>query len=87
MSITLPSGFSFDYDNLFNENAVTAEELAELAPKLKEACEAIGVMRKNGVIRGHLSKDGTPEKVLFSQLPYIADDHLNSEATLAHLAE
>lgn len=87
MSITLPSGFSFDYENLYNENAVTAEELIGLAPGLKKACEAIAVMRETGVIRGHLSKDGTPEKVLFSQLPYIADDHLNSEETLAHLEE
>lgn len=87
MSITLPSGFSFDYENLYNEQAVTAEELAGLKPELKKACDAIAVMRQTGVIRGHLSKDGTPEKVLFSQLPYIADDHLNSEASLAHLKE
>ena len=87
MSITLPSGFSFDFENLYGENAVTPAELASLEPELKKACAAIEVMRKTGVIRGHLSKDGTPEKVLFSQLPYIADDHLNSEASMARLDE
>ena len=87
MSITLPSGFSFDFENLYGENSVTPAELTGLEPELKKACEAIEVMRKTGVIRGHLSKDGTPEKVLFSQLPYIADDHLNSESSLARLDE
>lgn len=36
MAITLPSGFSFDYENLYNENAVTEEDLAGLAPELKK---------------------------------------------------
>ena len=45
------------------------------------------LMRETGVIRGHLSKDGTPELVLFSQLPYVEEGHLNSPKSLAHLQE
>ena len=64
MSLTLKSGFSFDYDNLVGEGKVTKADVAELSDKIQAAVEAIKVMRKDGIIRGHLSKDGTPEKVL-----------------------
>lgn len=87
MSLTLKSGFSFDYDNLVGEGKVTKADVAELSDKIQAAVEAIKVMRKDGVIRGHLSKDGTPEKVLFSQLPYVEDGHLNSPASMAHLQD
>ena len=87
MSLTLKSGFSFDYDNLVGEGKVTKADVAELSDKIQAAVEAIKVMRKDGIIRGHLSKDGTPEKVLFSQLPYVEDGHLNSPASMAHLQE
>ena len=43
------------------------------------------VMREKGFIKAHLSKDGDPEKVLFSELPYIAEGHLNSPSSLKHL--
>ena len=68
MSLQLKTGFTFDYDNLVGENKVTKADVAELGEKIAKAAEAIKVMRETGVIRGHLSKDGTPEKVLFSQL-------------------
>ena len=45
------------------------------------------VMRETGFIRAHLSKDGEPEKVLFSQLPYVEEGHLNSPSSLKHLQE
>ena len=71
MALTLKSGFSFDYDNLFGEGKVTQADLDELKDRLSAAHEAMGVMREKGFIKAHLSKDGEPEKVLFSQLPYI----------------
>ncbi|MBQ5823108.1 MAG: glucose-6-phosphate isomerase, partial [Selenomonadaceae bacterium] len=70
MSLTLKSGFSFDYDYLVGEGKVTKADVEALSDKIKAATETIKVMRKDGIIRGHLSKDGTPEKVYFSQLPY-----------------
>ena len=87
MSLKLKSGFAFDYDNLYGEGKVTEADIKTLADDLKKAHEAMKVMRETGVIREHLSKDGTPEKVLFSQLPYVAEGHLNSPASLARLKE
>lgn len=85
MTLKLKSGFIFDYDNLLGEGRVTKEDLKELSPRLKKAHEAMAIMRKTGVIRGHLSKDCTPEKVLFSQLPYIKEGNLNSPDSIARL--
>jgi len=87
MSLELKSGFSFDYENLFGEGKVTAADLKEFEADLKKAHEAMKVMRKTGFIAGHLSKDGEPEKVLFSELPYIEEGHLNSPKSIARLSE
>ena len=87
MSLTLKSGFSFDYDNLFGEGKVTKEDIECYKDDLKKAHEAMKVMREKGVIREHLSKDGDPEKVLFSQLPYVEEGHLNSPSSMKHLQE
>lgn len=84
-SITLMSGFSFEYGNLYGENKVTADDIASLAGEISEAHKAIKHMRATGEVRGHLSKDGTPEKVLFSQLPYVKEGNLNSPASIARL--
>lgn len=62
MSIKLKSGFTFDYDNLFGEGKVTKADIEAFGEKLKEAHKAMNVMRETGVIKGHLSKDGEPEK-------------------------
>lgn len=86
-TLILPSGFMFDYTNLCGDNKVTKQDIAALAGKLKAAHCAVSHMRKTGEIRGHLSKDGTPEKVLFSQLPYIEAGKLNSPASLTRLKE
>lgn len=78
MSLKLKSGFTFDYDNLYGEGKVTEADLKSYEEDLKKAHEAMKVMRETGFIRAHLSKDGEPEKVLFSQLPYVEEGHLNS---------
>lgn len=44
-------------------------------------------MRKNGTMPGHLSKDGEPEAVLFTQLPYIEDGNINSPERIFALEE
>ncbi len=88
MKLQLDSGFTFDYTHLFGEEGdgkVTAADLEGLKPALAEAHAAVAKMRETGVVRGHLSKDGTPEKVLFPQLPFIAEGHLNSPASIARL--
>ena len=89
MALTLLSGFSFDYDNLFGEGKVTQADLDSYAEDLKKAHEAMKVMRKDGFIKAHLSKDGAPEKVYFSKLPYITEENgklnLNSPASIQKL--
>ncbi len=87
MELKLKSGFTFDYGNLVGEGKVTKDDVKELGAKIDEANKAIKVMREEGIIRGHLSKDGTPEKVYFSQLPYVEEGHLNSPASIRHLKE
>lgn len=87
MSLKLKSGFEFDYDNLFGEGKVTQADLDFYADALKDAHKAMNVMRESGFIKAHLSKDGEPEKVLFSQLPYVEEGHLNSPTSLKHLQQ
>ncbi len=89
MALTLKSGFTFDYDNLFGEGKVTQADLDSYSEDLKKAHEAMKVMRESGFIKAHLSKDGTPEKVYFSKLPYITEENgklnLNSPASIKRL--
>ncbi len=91
MALVLKSGFTFDYDNLFGEGKVTQADLDSYSEDLKKAHDAMKVMRESGFIKAHLSKDGTPEKVYFSKLPYITEENgklnLNSPASIKRLHE
>lgn len=83
--LTLSSGFSFDYSNLVGQSFVKETDIAALQEKIVKAHQAISHMRQTGEVLGHLSKDGLPEKVLFTQLPYIQEDKLNSPQLIAKL--
>lgn len=83
--LTLPSGFAVDYTNLYGPGRVTADDIAALADRIRAAHAAVERMRATGEVRGHLSKDGAPEKVLFTKLPYVTDDGINTPASLARL--
>ena len=85
--LTLNSGFSFEYANIYGEDKVSAEDIVALQDKIDAAHQAIKHMRSTGEVRGHLSKDGTPEKVLFSQLPYVEAGNLNSPQSIAKLKD
>lgn len=85
--IVLPSGLTFDYTNVLNDWAVTEADMQREKAGLERAVKAAERVRVDGVVEGHLSKDGTPELVLFPQLPYIEDGHLNSEAVMKRLEE
>ncbi|GBG57966.1 glucose-6-phosphate isomerase [Sporomusaceae bacterium FL31] len=86
-SLVLDSGFTFDYRNLYGEGKVSQVDLDHLADRLQQAHQAITHMRIAGEVRGHLSKDGTPEKVLFTQLPYVQEGNLNSPQSIARLKQ
>ena len=81
------TGLIIDFANLYGEGKVTSADLDELKERLKAAHGAVEHMRRTGEVRGHLSKDGDPEKVLFTQLPYIADGHINSPGSIGRLKE
>ena len=83
--LQLSSGFAFEYENLYGEGKVTAAEVAAISERIAAAHRAIGHMRATGEVKAHLSKDGTPEKVLFTQLPYVEPGHLNSPDSIARL--
>lgn len=83
--IVLPSGFTVDATNILNDKAVSSESLLHYFPKLADAVKAAEKVRHTGVVDGHLSKDGTPEAVLFPELPYVEDGHINSPAVLERL--
>ncbi len=85
--LTLNSGVTFDYANLYGEGKVTQADIAGLSGRICQAHAAVEHMRATGEVRGHLSKDGEPEKVLFSQLPYIKDGNLNSPASIQRLKD
>lgn len=83
--LTLPSGFSFDYTNLCGCGKVRQADIAALQEKIVAAHGAVEEMHETGKVKGHLSKDGLPEKVLFTQLPYIAEGMINTPASIARL--
>lgn len=85
--LQLPSGFSFDYSNLCGDGKVTVGDITTFSDRIRDAHQSVQHMRSTGVVQGHLSKDGEPEKVYFSQLPYIAEGHINSPAVMAKLKE
>lgn len=83
--LKLKSGFVFDYSNLFGDHLVTSGDVASLSAQIAMAHEAVTQMRATGVVEGHLSKDGQPEKVLFTELPYVVEENLNSPKSIEHL--
>ncbi|MDD4599634.1 MAG: glucose-6-phosphate isomerase [Negativicutes bacterium] len=86
-SLKLQSGFVFDYTNLYGEGKVNQTDIDALGEQLVKAHQAVQHMRATGEVRGHFSKDGEPEKVLFTELPYVEEGHLNSLGSIERLKE
>ena len=85
--IQLPSGFIFDYATMMGNCRITENDLLELKERMQNAAAAINEMRKSGFAKAHLSKDGAPEPVYFTHLPYIKEGNPNSPDSLAKLQE
>lgn len=84
--ITMPSGLIFDFTNMFGENRLQQDEVAQaIAECGSQADAAVRRIRTAGVAKNHLSKDGTPEHVYFTRMPYVAEGNPNTEASIIKL--
>jgi glucose-6-phosphate isomerase len=83
--LTLSSGFSFDYTNIYGCGGIREADISALRDRIRAAHSAVEEIRKTGRAKGHMSKDGLPEKVRFTQLPYIAEGMINTPASLARI--
>ena len=82
----MPSGLVFDFTNMFGENRLQQDEVAQaIAECGSRADAAVGSIRAEGVAKNHLSKDGTPEHVYFTRMPYVAEGNPNTEASIIKL--
>ena len=85
--ITLASGFIFDYSNMLNTHTITAEAIEALESKAADAADALMLIREQGTAKAHLSKDGTPEHVFFTKLPFIQAGNPNTPESIAKLKQ
>lgn len=84
--ITMPSGLVFDFTNMFGENRLQQDEVAQAIVECgSRADAAVRSIRAEGVAKNHLSKDGTPEHVYFTRMPYVAEGNPNTEASIIKL--
>ncbi|WP_368501565.1 glucose-6-phosphate isomerase [Phascolarctobacterium sp.] len=82
----MPSGLIFDFTNMFGENRLRQDEVAQaIAECGGRADAAVRSIRAEGVAKNHLSKDGTPEHVYFTRMPYVAEGNPNTEASIIKL--
>lgn len=84
--ITMPSGLIFDFTNMFGEARLQQDEVERaVAERGVQADAAVRRIRAEGVAKNHLSKDGGPEHVYFTRMPYVADGNPNTEASIIKL--
>ena len=82
----MPSGLVFDFTNMFGENRLQQDEVAQAVAECgSRADAAVRSIRAEGVAKNHLSKDGTPEHVYFTRMPYVAEGNPNTEASIIKL--
>ena len=86
-SITLPSGFCLDFTNMLGPEQVTDKELDQLQNKITAAAQGLRLIRETGQAVHHLSKDGTPEPVYFTRLPYLQKGYPNTQELLQELTD
>lgn len=84
-TLRLPSGLTIEYGGIYNEWGIQEADIAALQEQLGALWKATDRMRNQGIVEGHLSKDGQEELVLFPQLPYIEEGHINSPESITSL--
>lgn len=85
--IALASGFIFDYSNMINTDTITSAVIETLESKAKDAADALLLIREQGMAKAHLSKDGTPEHVFFTKLPFVQNGNPNTPESIAKLKQ
>lgn len=88
--LVLANNFVFDYRTMLGKHRIQKDDFAAIKSNIERAVSNIKKMRDNGYVAGHLSKDGKPESVYFTRLPYIKNENPNnpeSVAKLKHLQE
>ena len=83
--ITLKDGFAFDFGTMLGQGRIQEEDITQLNSKIQDAAAALNEIRHSGYAKGHLSKDGVKEKVLFTRLPYVQEGNPNTEESIEHL--
>lgn len=85
--LKLDSGFEMDYGGMFAPSGLQVEDIERLADNVSDLWMATDRLVKQGMVAGHLSKDGKPEAVLFPQMPYVEKDGITSPALLQELKD
>ncbi len=85
--ITLTSGFAYDYSKMFGSVNLQPEDVEQLKDKIKAAHEGLFSIRTQGVAKNHLSKDGKPEPVYFTRLPFIDEPNPNNPTSIKALQD
>lgn len=83
--ICLPSGLVFDFTNMWGEERLNETDITAAKDKIAQAVTNVDKMRSTGIVEGHLSKDGTPEHVYFTRLPFLKKDYPNTEELITGL--
>ncbi|MCX7779911.1 MAG: glucose-6-phosphate isomerase [Negativicutes bacterium] len=66
---------------------ITPRDIEEFSFSVQEAAQAVDELRRTGLAKAHVSKDGLPEKVLFTRLPYIEAGNINNPESIRRLKE
>lgn len=83
----LKNGFRIDYSHIFNEEAISQSTLLSYEGAIFSAAQKMNLLRQSGFLSGHLSKDGTPEKVLFPRLVNPDPQRIKKIKRMADLAK
>ncbi|MBQ0107852.1 MAG: glucose-6-phosphate isomerase [Phascolarctobacterium sp.] len=86
-NIRLKDGFEFDFGTMMGAGRIQQQDFEALQPQLNKATEALQRIREQGVAKNHLSKDGTPEPVYFTRLPYVEPGNPNTPESIRKLMD
>ncbi|MCQ2361552.1 MAG: glucose-6-phosphate isomerase [Acidaminococcaceae bacterium] len=84
-NITLKDGFEFDFATMLGAGRIQNSDVEAIKDKIQQAAEGIKQLRRTGKAKNHLSKDGKPESVHFTRLPYVQEGYPNNPKSIENL--